>query len=126
MSTDVTSRGGRLRVLGLIELGAGLWLLAAPFVLHYPTTYPEQRALLVDLLVGLLVSCFATLHLLNWRTGRWASRVDLVLGLVLAAVPAFLGYTTDPDIRHAGANDLITGLVIVAGAILSLAGSEEA
>ena len=63
------------------------------------------------------------MHLLHWDTGRWASRVDLCLGLFLVGAPAFLGYTTDPDIRHAGVNDLVCGLVVVAGALLALAGS---
>lgn len=117
--------GGRLRVLGLVDLVAGLWLLAAPFVLGYPRTYPDQRAMFVDLVVGALVAFLASLHLLSWSTGRWASRVNVALGLFLAAAPAFLGYTTDPAIRHAGVNDLVTGLVVVAGAALSLAGSRD-
>lgn len=123
--TTSTRPGGRLRALGLIELAAGLWLLAAPFVLNYPRHHPNQRALVIDLLVGALVAMLATTHLLSWDNARWASRVDLALGLFLAAAPAFLGYTTDPDIRHAGVNDLVTGLVIVAGAALSLAGSTD-
>jgi len=123
--TTTTRQGGRLRLLGLIELAAGLWLLAAPFVLNYPRYHPNQRALVVDLLIGALVAMLATTHLLNWDSGRWASRSNVALGLFLSAAPAFLGYTTDPDIKHAGVNDLVTGVVIVAGAALSLAGSTD-
>lgn len=123
--TTTTREGGKLRVLGLLELAAGLWLLAAPFVLGYPRYHPHQRAIPVDLLVGALVAMLAVLHLLNWDTARWASRVDLVLGLALAAAPAVLGYGSDPAIRRAVANDLVTGAVIVVGAGLSLAGSRD-
>lgn len=117
--------GGRLRLLGLIELAAGLWLLAAPFVLGYPRYHPHQRAIFVDLIVGALVAMLSVLHLLSWDSARWTSRVVLALGLVLAATPAFLGYGSDPAIRHAGVNDLVTGIVIVIGAALALAGSTD-
>ena len=120
---SATREGGRLRAIGLVQLAAGLWLLAAHFVLHYPRYHPDQRAFVVDLVVGALVTWFAGMHLLAWDSARWASRLTLPLGLFLAAAPPFLGYTTDPDIRSAGVNDLVTGLVIVAGAALALAAS---
>lgn len=85
------------------------------------------------MLVGAVVAGLATMHLLDWDTARWASRVDLCLclclcpclGPFLVAAPALLGYTTDPELRHAGADDLATGAVVVAGALLRLAGSSD-
>lgn len=109
--------------VGAIDLLAGLWLLAAPFVLGYPRAYPHQRALVTDLLVGALVASLAFLHLRAWDEDRWASRGNLLLGLLLVALPVLFGYGSDPRITHAVYNDVITGLVIIAGATLSLAGS---
>lgn len=124
MSTTVLTReGGRLRLLGLLELVAGLWLLCAPFVLDYPRYHPHQRAIVVDLAVGFVVTLASVLHLMAWDSARWASRIVLLLGLFLAAVPAFLGYGSDPAIHSAGVNDLVTGIVLVIGAALALAGS---
>ncbi len=63
-----TSTPGLVRALGLIDVVAGLWLLSAPFVLGYPHTYPHQRALFNDLILGALVSMLAVLHLVQWNT----------------------------------------------------------
>ena len=117
---------GLIRVLGLIDVVAGLWLLAAPFVLGYPHAYPHQRALLNDLVIGALVSLLALLHLLQWNNARWASRVVLALGLWLLLAPVVFNYRLDPTISSAAfVSDLATGIVILAGASLSLAGSKD-
>lgn len=80
--------------------------------------------MVVDLLVGSAVTWLAAQHLLAWDSGRWASRVTLPLGLLLAAAPALLRYSSDPVIGSAAtADDVATGLVVVAGAALALAGS---
>jgi len=112
---------GLIRVLGLIDVVAGLWLLAAPFVLGYPHAYPHQRALLNDLVIGALVSLLALLHLLQWNNARWASRVVLALGLWL-----LFNYRLDPTISSAAfVSDLVTGIVILAGPALSMAASQD-
>ncbi len=122
--TDLDQRqGGRLRLLGLIDLVAGVWLLAAPFALGYPRTYPHQRALITDLLTGALVAGLAFVHLRAWDDDRWASRGNLILGLLLLALPVLFGYGSDPAISNAVYNDVITGIIITGGAALSLAGS---
>lgn len=123
MSGRSARQGGRLRLLELINLLAGLWLLAAPFALGYPRAYPHQRVLLTDLLVGAVVSSLAFLHLKAWDDARWASRGNLMLGLLLLVFPVLFGYGSDPAISHAAYNDVFTGITIIAGASLSLAGS---
>ncbi len=117
---------GLIRVLGLIDVVAGLWLLSAPFVLGYPHAYPHQRALFNDLVIGALVSMLAVLHWLQWNNARWASRVVLALGLWLLLAPVVFNYRLDPTISSAAfVSDLATGIVILAGSALSLAGSKD-
>lgn len=114
----------RLRLLSLIGVAAGAWLLAAPFVLHLPHVYPHQLAFGSSLVVGAAVLLLSALHGLQWETGRRAARINVSLGLLFAASPLLFGYghAHGPG-RTAAANAVIAGAVIVAGAALSLAGS---
>ncbi len=123
MATTSPREGGRLRLLAVVQLAAGLWLLAAPFVLGYPRSHPHWRALVVDLVVGALVLGLSTYHLLNWESGRGATRLVLLLGMFLVVVPVFFGYNADPTLGVALRNDLVTGTVVIAGAVLGLVGS---
>ena len=117
----------RLRLLGCLNVAAGLWLLTAPFVLGMPHTYPHQHAFLSSLLIGAAVLTLATLHMLRWDTARVASRLTLYLGLFLMVTPVFFGYWQFHGAgRHATGSAVLTGLFIVAGSVLSLAGSEDA
>lgn len=125
-STYLREGVSRLRRLTGISLLTSLWLLAAPFVLAYPGTYPGVRTRGIDLGVGLLGLCLATYHALNWRTGRWGSKGVLYLGLFLFATPTILEYFHRSDLHPAAINDMICGGLLVIGAILSLAGSDPA
>jgi len=121
-----TSTPGLVRALGLIDVVAGLWLLSAPFVLGYSHTYPHQRALFNDLSVGALVTMLALLHLVQWNTARWASRGVVGFALWLLLAPIIFNYRLDPTIGSAAlVSDVITGIVVLAGASLSLAGSKD-
>ncbi len=121
-----TSTPGLVRALGLIDVVAGLWLLSAPFVLGYSHTYPHQRALFNDFVIGALVSMLALLHLVQWNTARWASRGIVGLALWLLLAPIIFNYRLDPTIGSAAlVSDVITGIVVLAGASLSLAGSKD-
>jgi len=121
-----TSTPGLVRALGLIDVVAGLWLLSAPFVLSYSHTYPHQRALFNDLIVGALVTMLAVLHLLQWNTARWASRGIVGFALWLLLAPIIFNYRLDPTIGSAAlVSDIATGVVLLLGAALSLAGSKD-
>ena len=114
----------KLRVLSLINTSAGIWLLGAPFVLSLPHVYPHQLAFLSSLAVGAVVMPLSVLHGLQWESARRASRINLSLGLLLAASPLFFGYHYPNGAgRAATINAVVTGAVIVAGAALCLAGS---
>ena len=121
-----TSKPGLLRALGLIDVVAGLWLLSAPFVLGYSHAYPHHRALFNDLVVGVLVSMLAVLHLVQWNSARWASRGIVGFALWLLLAPIIFNYRLDPTIGSAAlVSDIATGVVLLAGAALSLAGSKD-
>lgn len=83
----------RLRLLGLSNVAAGLWLIVLPFVFHLPRHYPHQLAFWATLATGVLVLSLAILHMLQWSILRGASRGNVALGLWLVASPAIIGYT---------------------------------
>ncbi|MCW2622185.1 MAG: hypothetical protein JWL64_1787 [Frankiales bacterium] len=109
----------RLRILALATCAGGLWLLVAPFALHYPRHYPHLRALLVDLLAGMILLVLSGFQWGESDGARWASRGTLILGLLLVAAPFFLGYQADAALSRATTNDVVIGLAIVAAAALS-------
>jgi len=113
----------RLRVLSLINVCAGLWLLVAPFALHLPRSVP-LGALLTGPVIGIAVLLLSAVHGLQWESARRGSRINVSLGLVLAASPLLLeyGHPNGPG-RTAAVNAMVTGAVVVAGAALCLAGS---
>jgi hypothetical protein len=123
--TDVRhTPNSELRVLALVDVAAGVWLLAAPFVLDLPRQYPHQLAFLSSLAVGAAVLLLSALHFLQWQMARGASRINIALGLFLIASPVFFGYSRFEGAGHpATVNAVLTGIVIVAGAALCLAGS---
>lgn len=116
---------GIRRLLGVVPMLAGLWLLAAPFVLGYPTAWPHQRAFVVDLALGAAVASLAAVHLLAWRRDRRAAVGTLLLGLALLVAPVFLGYRNDPALSTAALNDVVVGPVVMLGAALALAASSS-
>lgn len=116
--------GSRLRLLGLINVAAGLWLAVLPFTFHLPRRYPHQLPFWAILTTGALVLSLATLHTLRWSRLRWTSRGNLALGVWLAASPAIIGYTKYLPNGHAVAlASVLTGAGVLGGAALSLAGS---
>ncbi len=104
-------------VSGLIA-AVGLWLLAAPAVLHHPTRYPDVRAVVVDLVTGASVLIVGGFAAVAPDLGQHARRLLLVLGLLLMLLPIVLGYSGYPALIGAERNDLLTGAAIV---LLSLA-----
>jgi hypothetical protein len=87
--------------------------------------YPHQRAFLSSLAVGAVVLPLSVVHGLQWESARRACRINFSLGLLLIASPVFFGYgyAHGAD-RTATVNAVVTGIVIVLGAALSLAGSD--
>lgn len=55
----------RLRLLGLSNVAAGLWLIVLPFAFHLPRRYPHQLPFWATLTTGVLVLSLAILHKLR-------------------------------------------------------------
>ncbi|MDB6032359.1 MAG: hypothetical protein JWM16_2697 [Verrucomicrobiales bacterium] len=97
---------------GLALAGAGIWLMAAPFLLGY---YRHGSATANDILVGILIAGIAlatTIAPDRFRALRW---LNSYLGFWLMAAPFVLGYLSY-DFPKSGAvptsNDLIVGGVV--------------
>ena len=63
----------------------GIWLMAAPAVLHY-----GRPAATNDYIIGPLVATFACIAI--WEATRPVRWINLLLGLWMIASPIFLGY----------------------------------
>lgn len=85
---------------------AGLWLVAAPFVLAYSDL---QAALWNDIVVGVLVAGIAVVRVSGAYRATWLSWTNVVLGVWLIAAPFVLGYS---DTTAALWNDIVVGVII--------------
>lgn len=95
-----------------VNIAAGLWLIFAPGLLNHPS----QAGRWNDVTVGTLVLTVACVQLSLKATTRVFSGLNLLFGIWLLLAPFVLAY--------AGAgerwNDLVTGVVVVVCAVLSL------
>lgn len=95
-----------------LDVLAGLWLVAAPFILGY-----SGVAMTNDIIVGLAIAVLAASRLVgNGYKVAWPSWVNVILGAWLLLAPVTLGYTTLPA---AFWNDIIMGIVVIALAAIS-------
>lgn len=88
------------------NLAAGLWLIAAPFVLAYTGV---TAAIWNDILVGLAVLILAWIRVAKPLEHEGASWTNVVLGLWLLIAPVSLGYTATSAALW---NDVIVGLFV--------------
>lgn len=125
-TTTASSPRSRLRLLALINVAAGLWLITVPFVLDLPRTYPHQLTFFNFLLSGAAVLILSILHALQWSELRRASWGNVMVGIWLAASPVVFGSTKYlTNAKTVALISVLTGLVVVAGAALCLAGSDD-
>ncbi|GGS43803.1 MULTISPECIES: SPW repeat domain-containing protein [Actinokineospora] len=99
--------GWGARAANALVLLAGLWLLAAPFVLDYP---PWN-----DVVVGLLLVATAVPRVLRPASTPWTGVAQALLALWLIAAPSVFGYRGDADV--------VTGIavLVIAGSTAALA-----
>lgn len=98
---------GAAAVPSWLALVAGLWLVAAPFVLGYGGTARWN-----DVVVGAVVAATGLARAAAPRSRPWLSVLGAALGAWLIVAPFALGYSgTAPE---AVGNDVIMGIVIVA------------
>lgn len=90
------------------NIAAGLWLIAAPFVLAYTGV---TAALWNAILVGLAVLILAWVRVANPLQYEASSWTNVVLGIWLLIAPFALGYSAT---TAAMTNDIIVGLIVAA------------
>ena len=88
---------------------AGIWLIAAPFVLGYADF--AEAALWNEIVVGAIVLVLAAVRVGNPARFTGLSWANLAVGLWLIAAPFVCGYT---DVGRAMWNDIIMGIIIAA------------
>lgn len=88
---------------------AGLWLIAAPFVLGYANA-DGMRARSDDLLFGTAILIVAGYRLLRAPGAVWMSVVTGIMGFWVVLSPFYIGYS---DVAAATWNDAIVGIFVV-------------
>jgi len=94
----------------------GIWLVFAPYALHYGS---DQRLLWHDSVLGLLIIALAAMRTSTLVRHPWPSWINLVLGAWLVIAPFVLGYV---DVSPAFWNDLVVGASVAATAWISAFG----
>ncbi len=88
---------------------AGLWLMAAPFVLGYANA-DGMRARSDDLLFGAAILIVSGYRLLRAPHATWMSVVTGIMGFWVFLSPFYIGYHT---IAAASWNDNIVGIFVM-------------
>lgn len=97
--------------LDRLALAAGLWLIAAPFVLGYSTTGTGFRAYWNDVAVGLaVVGVLVPRVAVPARAASRLTAAALALGAWLVAAPFVLGFSA--DLPRAAVNDVVVGIAL--------------
>jgi len=117
MATSITTlpQATQIKTADGLDVLAGIWLIAAPFVLSYSTKGGSTTS---DVLVGIAVILLAGYELIgeNYRQAvpNW---INVLLGIWLVAAPFVLGF---PSGSAAMWNDVIMGVIV---AVLALFGA---
>jgi hypothetical protein len=119
--TDTRTDTRRNTVYGAsgVNLLAGLWLIAAPWLLGYDEL---DEAVWNDVLIGGAVAVLALVRMWRPLTTATASWINLALGIWLIAAPWVLGYEDDAVVQNADNaqwNDVILGVAIALLALVS-------
>ena len=104
---------GQVRTLSGLNVLAGIWLIIAPFVLHYGSSGNTWQEVVFGIIVGVL-------GIVRWAAPNltWPSWTNLVIGIWLIIAPWVIPGTT----AAARWNEAIVGIIV---AILAY-GSAEA
>ena len=93
-----------------IGIAAGLWLIAAPWLLGYSDPFGKAALITTTFGLGVLFSAIHDLFISN-HVEEW---IMVVLGIFLIVSPLLFGYV---DLTVAFLNALILGLLVVGSVI---------
>ena len=133
MRDTTTTTGGRtdatVKATSGFNLGIGLWLIIAPFVLPYDVFasagvegVADATATWNDIVVGLLVVVLAGLRLAQPVHSEWAGWTNCGLGAWLIVAPFVLGLYP----IAATWNDVVCGILITVLAAISASAARKA
>ncbi|GAA2402344.1 hypothetical protein GCM10010420_31830 [Streptomyces glaucosporus] len=114
------SVGARDRIVNLLMLLTGIWLLVASWPLRYPFSDAAVDAQRNETGVGLLVVFIAGAGMMR-RRGMLSDLIILLLGLWMLLSPLVIAYGGDdtaPAAAHV--NEIVTGIVLIALALVSM------
>ncbi|MBT2367284.1 SPW repeat protein [Streptomyces sp. ISL-10] len=98
---------------------AGVWLLVGAWIIGYPFNEPAVDAHLHEMIVGVVVFLVATARLLG-RHGWVTDLIIVVAGAWLIAAPFLISYGDTSQADAARTNDVVTGIVLILLAAVSL------
>lgn len=113
MAIQAAPRPSRLRLLPIIDLALGLWLLASPYVVGFTLV---NAARINNAAFGPFILWIAITALAVGYRGRWISWVNVVFGLWVAVSPFVLGFADQPKPLI---NNIVVGLIVALVALVS-------
>ena len=113
MATQAATRPSRLRLLPVINMALGLWLLASSYVLGFTLI---DAARINNVTFGPFILWIAITALAVGNRGRWISWVNVVFGLWVAISPFVLGFADQPKPLI---NNIVIGLLVALVALVS-------
>jgi hypothetical protein len=113
MATQAATRPSRLKLLPVINMALGLWLLASSYVLGFTLI---DAARINNVTFGPFILWIAITALAVGNRGRWISWVNVVFGLWVGISPFVLGFADQPKPLI---NNIVVGLLVALVALVS-------
>lgn len=116
MTTAMSQQLTTVRTVSGIDIVAGIWLIAAPFILGYSSL---TNALWNDVAIGVVVGVLSVIRVSNQGIHNTVtSWLSVIAGVWLIASPFIIGYSVIS--ATAMANDIILGVIV---AVFALSGA---
>ncbi|HEU4793207.1 MAG TPA: SPW repeat protein [Nitrolancea sp.] len=113
MATQAPPRPSTLRLLPVINMALGIWLLASPYVLGFTLI---DAARINNATFGPFILWIAIARLAVPDRGRWVSWFNVAFGIWVAASPFVLGFADQPKPMI---NNIVVGLIVALVALVS-------
>lgn len=113
MTTQATSRPSALRLLPVIDMALGVWLLASPYLLGFTLV---EAARINNGAFGPFILWIAIARLAAQDRARWVSWFNVALGILVAASPFLFGFA---DQLKPMINNIVVGLIVALVALVS-------
>lgn len=116
MAAQASPRPSTLRLLPVINMALGIWLLISPYLLGFTLV---DAARINNAAFGPFILWIAIARLAVQTKARWVSWINVVFGVWIAASPFVLGFTDQPKPLL---NNIVVGLTV---ALVALVGTRQ-